>query len=95
MKETTASRKLREIFDYKIVIQLKEDFSEFAKEDRIKDIIKKYSACSPQSSQWREKSQHCDAIWMRSKKEISDEEYEEFYKFQANEYEGPLMRQKF
>ena len=28
----------------KIVIHLKEDFSDFAKEDRIKDIVKKYSA---------------------------------------------------
>ena len=28
----------------KIVIKLKDDFSEFAKEDRVKDIIKKYSA---------------------------------------------------
>ena len=36
-----------------------------------------------------------DAIWMRSKKEVTDEEYEEFFKFQANEYEGPLMRMHF
>ena len=80
----------------KIVIQLKEDFSEFAKEDRIKDIIKKYSAFVqfPVSLNG-EKVNTVDAIWMRSKKEISDEEYEEFYKFQANEYEGPLMRMHF
>ena len=80
----------------KIVIQLKEDFSEFAKEDRIKDIIKKYSAFVqfPVSLNG-EKVNTVDAIWMRSKKEVTDEEYEEFFKFQANEYEGPLMRMHF
>ena len=32
---------------------------------------------------------------MRSKNEVTDEEYEEFYKFQANDYEAPLMRMHF
>ena len=36
-----------------------------------------------------------DAIWLRSKSDIKEEEYEEFYKFQANDYEGPLMRLHF
>ena len=80
----------------KIVIGLKEDFAEFAKEDRIKDIIKKYSAFVqfPVSVNG-EKVNTVDAIWMRSKNEIKDEEYEEFYKFQANDYEAPLMRMHF
>ena len=80
----------------KLVINLKDDFSEFAKEDRIKEIIKKYSAFVqfPVSVNG-EKVNTVDAIWMRSKKEIKDEEYEEFYKFQSNEYEGPLMRMHF
>ncbi|MBP51522.1 MAG: molecular chaperone HtpG [Opitutae bacterium] len=80
----------------KLVIKLKDDFSEFAKEDRIKEIIKKYSAFVqfPVSVNG-EKVNTVDAIWMRSKKEIKDEEYEEFYKFQSNEYEGPLMRMHF
>ncbi len=80
----------------KIVIQLKDGFEEFAKEDRIKDIVKKYSAFVqfPVSVNG-EKVNTVDAIWLRSKSEIKDEEYEEFYKFQANEYEGPLMRLHF
>ena len=80
----------------KIVIELKEDFAEFAKEDRIKEIIKKYSAFVqfPVSVNG-EKVNTVDAIWMRSKNEIKDEEYEEFYKFQANDYEVPLMRMHF
>lgn len=80
----------------KLVIKLKDDFSEFAKEDRIKQIIKKYSAFVqfPVSVNG-EKVNTVDAIWMRSKNEIKDDEYEEFYKFQSNEYEGPLMRMHF
>lgn len=80
----------------KIVIQLKDEFDEFAKEDRIKDIVKKYSAFVqfPVSLNG-EKVNTVDAIWLRSKAEIKDEEYEEFYKFQANDYEGPLMRLHF
>lgn len=80
----------------KIVIYLKDDFSEFSKEDRVKEIIKKYSAFVqfPVSLNG-DKVNTVDAIWMRSKKEISDEEYEEFYKFQANDYEAPLMRMHF
>jgi len=80
----------------KIVIKLKDDFKEFAKEDRIKEIIKKYSAFVQfPISLNGEKVNTVDAIWMRSKQDIKDEEYEEFYKFQANEYEAPLMRMHF
>ena len=80
----------------KIVIKLKEDFSDFAKEDRIKDIVKKYSAFVqfPVSVNG-EKVNTVDAIWLRSKNEITDEEYEEFYKFQSNDFEAPSMRMHF
>ena len=80
----------------KIIIDLKDDFSEFAKEDRIKEIIKKYSAFVqfPVSLNG-EKVNTVDAIWMRSKKDITAEDYEEFYKFQSNDYEAPLMRMHF
>ncbi len=80
----------------KVVIKLKEDFSEFSKEDRVKDIIKKYSAFVqfPVSVNG-EKVNTVDAIWLRSKNEIKDEEYEEFYKFQSNDYDSPLMRMHF
>ena len=80
----------------KIVIQLKDEFEEFSKEDRIKDIVKKYSAFVqfPVSVNG-EKVNTVDALWLRSKSEIKDEEYEEFYKFQANDYDSPLMRLHF
>ena len=80
----------------KIVIKLKDDFTDFAQEDKIKDIVKKYSAFVqfPVSVNGT-KVNTVDAIRMRSKKDISEEEYEEFYKFQSNDYEAPLMRMHF
>ena len=80
----------------KIVIHLKEDFTDFAKEDKIKDIVKKYSAFVqfPVSVNG-EKVNTIDAIWLRSKSDVTDEEYEEFYKYQGNDYEGPLMWMHF
>ena len=34
-------------------------------------------------------------IWMRNKNEVSDEEYNEFYKFQADAFDDPLYRLHF
>ena len=80
----------------KIVINLKEEHKDFAKSDRVKEIIKKYSAFVqfPVSVNG-DKVNTVDAIWLRSKSDVKDEEYEEFYKFQANDYEAPLMRMHF
>jgi len=80
----------------KIVVKLKEDHKGFAKADRVKEIIKKYSAFVQfPISVNGDKVNTVDALWLRSKSEIKDEEYEEFYKFQANDYETPLLRLHF
>ena len=80
----------------KIVIKLKEDFKEFAKEDKVKDIIKKYSAFVQfPISVNGEKVNTVDALWMRSKSDIKDEEYDEFYKFQSNDFDSPHLRLHF
>ncbi len=80
----------------KIVIKLKDDYKDFAKTDRVKDIIKKYSAFVQfPISVNGEKVNTVDALWLRSKNEITDEEYEEFYKFQSNDFEAPHFRLHF
>ena len=80
----------------KIVIKLKEDFKEFAKEDKVKDIIKKYSAFVQfPISVNGDKVNTVDALWMRSKSDIKDEEYDEFYKFQSNDFDSPHLRLHF
>ncbi len=80
----------------KIVIKLKDEFKEYAGADKVKEIIKKYSAFVqfPVSVNG-DKVNTVEALWLRSKNEITDEEYEEFYKFQGNDYEAPNLRLHF
>ncbi|MEM9025525.1 MAG: molecular chaperone HtpG, partial [Verrucomicrobiota bacterium] len=80
----------------KIIIHLKDDFEEFAKDWKLKSIIKKYSAFVQfPISLGDEKINTVQAIWLRSKSEVKDEEYKEFYKFQSNAFDEPLTWMHF
>ncbi|MEO0054110.1 MAG: hypothetical protein RLZZ50_57, partial [Verrucomicrobiota bacterium] len=68
----------------KIVLHLKDDAGEFAEKHRVEEILKKYSAfVSFPIKLEGEQVNKVQALWLRSKSEIKDEEYTEFYKFQA------------
>ena len=80
----------------KIVIELKDDCTEYATDGRIKEILERYSAFV--SFPINLNGKHINtvqALWLRSKNEIKDEEYNEFYKFQAHAYEDPSLRLHF
>lgn len=80
----------------KIVIELKDDEHEFATDSRIKEILERYSAFV--SFPIKLGDTHINtvtALWLRSKNEITDEEYTEFYKFQARAYDEPRYRLHF
>jgi TNF receptor-associated protein 1 len=80
----------------KIVIELKDDCAEYASEGRIKEILERYSAFV--SFPVNLNGKHINtvtALWLRGKNEIKDEEYNEFYKFQAHAYEDPMLRLHF
>jgi len=80
----------------KIVIALGDDFTQYAKADTVKEIIKRYSSFVQFPINLNgEKVNTIDAIWLRSKSEIKDEEYTEFYKFQANAFDDPHYRLHF
>ncbi len=80
----------------KIVIELKDDCAEFATEGRIKEILERYSAfVSFPINLNGKRINTVQALWLRSKNEIKDEEYTEFYKFQAHAYDDPLLRLHF
>lgn len=80
----------------KIVVHLKEECKEFATEERIKHIIKQYSNFVQFPININgERVNTVEAIWLRNKSEISEEEYTDFYKFQANAYDEPLLRMHF
>ncbi|MFP6901611.1 MAG: molecular chaperone HtpG, partial [Opitutales bacterium] len=80
----------------KIVVRLKEEHKEFAGEARVKGIIRRYSSFVPFPVNLNgEKVNVVDALWLRKASEIKDEEYLEFYKFQANAFDEPRFRLHF
>lgn len=80
----------------KIVLELKEDAHEFAGTARVKEIIREYSSFVPFPIKVNgEQVNTVQAIWTRNKNEVTEEEYNEFYKFIATAYDEPLYRLHF
>lgn len=84
-----------------VILHLKKDEEELLDGWRLRHIIKKYSdhinlpivmkAEGEDKKDEDETVNQASALWARPKKEISDEEYEEFYKHVAHDFEGPLL----
>lgn len=80
----------------KIIIELKEDAHNYASKFTIERIIQQYSTFIPFPVKVEGKKVNTvQAIWARSKGEITDEEYNEFYKFIGNATDEPLYRFHF
>src|SRR5476651_287607 len=80
----------------KIVIELKDDCAEFSQDWKIKEILERYSAFVSFPINLNGKRVNTiQALWLRSKSEIKEEEYTEFYKFQAHAYDEPRLRLHF
>jgi len=79
-----------------ILISLTDDHEEFSKEDRVKDILQSYSSFVPFPVLLNgERINTVEAIWMKAKSEITDEDYTEFYKFTAKAFDEPIYRMHF
>jgi len=88
----------------RIVLHLKDDQRDFADGWRLRGIIKKYSDHiglpiqmvkehhgddAPAEVEW-ETVNRASALWTRPRTEISDAEYQEFYKHAAHDHQDPL-----
>ncbi|HAS8163924.1 TPA: molecular chaperone HtpG [Vibrio vulnificus] len=90
-----------------IILHMREDGKEFLNEWRLRDVIGKYSdhigiPVSIQTSvrdeegketeevKW-EQINKAQALWTRNKSDISDEEYQEFYKHVSHDFADPLL----
>jgi len=86
-----------------VILHLRESEDEFTNSWRIKSIISKYSDHIPlpvkmkkeddkgkPTDEW-EVVNKASALWARSKSEISDEEYKEFYKHVSHDFQDPLI----
>lgn len=80
----------------RIILELKDDAHEFDKPENIKRIIRQYSSFVPFPIKVnREQVNTVQAIWTKNKNEVTEEEYNEFYKFIANAYDEPFYRLHF
>ncbi len=74
----------------RFVIHLKEDYKEFAQKNRLETIVKNYSAFVQFPVQIEgEAVNTVQAIWLKNKSDVTEEEYKEFYKFQAKAFDEP------
>ena len=74
----------------KIVIKLKEECKHFAKEFEVKSILEEYSRFVPFALNINgNKVNAIQAIWLKSKNDNTEEDYKEFYKFQAHAHDEP------
>lgn len=80
----------------KVVIQLTEADKEYANSHRVESVIKRYSNFVSVPIELNgEAVNTISAIWTRSKSEVTDTEYEEFYKFIGHDIDAPLYRLHF
>ncbi len=78
-----------------IIIYLKEDAKEFLQSWKLKDIIRRYSdyiAFPIYVSGDSEPTNKRTAIWRQDAKEVTDEQYNDFYKMLTFDFEPPLHR---
>ncbi len=80
----------------RIVIHLKEEHAEFAKADRIKGLLTEYSnfVAFPLYLNG-ERVNTVEALWLKPKAEITEEQYQEFYRFNAKAWDKPRFTLHF
>lgn len=90
----------------RIVLHLKQEEKEFADGWRLRNVVKKYSdhialpiqlpkeqpaaEGEEQPAEAWETVNRASALWTRSRTEVKDEEYQEFYKHIGHDFENPL-----
>ncbi len=98
----TADKKTR---GTEIVLHLREGEDEFLNDWKLKSIIRKYSdhitlPIVMKASEWKDGEQvpteedetvnKASALWARAKSDVTEEEYQDFYKHVSHDFENPL-----
>jgi molecular chaperone HtpG len=80
----------------KIVLHLKEEFAEYAEEARVKHLIERYSNFVGFPILLNgERVNKVEALWLKNKADITEEEYKAFYEFACHGYNDPAYRLHF
>jgi TNF receptor-associated protein 1 len=80
----------------RVVVHLKEDQEEFTKADRVKSIVERYSnfVGFPVNLNG-ERINTVEAVWLKSKNEVTEEEYKSFYQFVGHAMDEPRYTMHF
>lgn len=74
----------------KLVLKLKEACAEFAKPARIKEILARYSNFVGFPIHLNgERINNIEALWLKNKSEVTEEQYAAFYKFATHSFDEP------
>lgn len=80
----------------RIVLHLKKDAEEFTSPGRIRQILAKYSNFVGFPIHLNgERVNSVEAIWLKSKDEVTEEQYTQFYKFAVRAFDEPKYRLHF
>ena len=80
----------------KVVMHLKEDLAEYAEETRLKHLIETYSNFVGFPILLNGKRiNEVEALWLKNKSEISEEDYKSFYQFACKAFDEPAYRLHF
>ncbi len=80
----------------KIIMHLKEDCAEYASESRIKHLVETYSNFVGFPILLNGKRlNEVEALWLKNKSEINDDQYKAFYQFACKAFDEPSYRLHF
>lgn len=80
----------------RIIMELKDDAHDYAMKWKVENIIKQYSSFVPFPIKLAgEVVNTVQALWTRSKSDITEQEYTDFYKFIGTAHDEPLYRLHF
>ena len=80
----------------RIIIQLKDDQDTYADADTIKRLLERYSNFVSFPLQLNgERVNTVEALWLKSKSDVTEEQYKDFYQFIAHSYDEPRYRLHF
>ena len=79
-----------------IILHLKEEYEEYANEQKIKSVIERYSNYVGHPIMiGEERVNTVEAIWLKKKNDVTEEEYEKFYQFTSKAFDKPRYTMHF
>lgn len=104
-QDFTVEPTTRESQGTSVTLYLRDDSSEFLEEYRLRNLIQRYSdyisypielaAIQPEKAPEYSVVNRASALWQRQPKDVTDEQYNEFYKHLTHDWEAPVARRHF